>query len=259
MLGLGPDWTRDKEKFLSQPSSPHATIRALPVRRSGKGAVCYQMDQDVAPDEPAAKIANYAEIVQAIEALTDEDSERLEEVAVNRIVRIGRRAANGRTDVDLLQETMARILDGPRHWYPDKVKFVPYLVGVVWSIASEWAGQHERKTNSPEYAVLESEITKENEEGEPVSPFASLKTREPNIEQQTVGSEIEAERKALADEIEAHFSEDENASYVLMGWQDGMDGPAIQKEFGFSETTYRAIVRRIRRNSQKIMEKRYGR
>lgn len=217
------------------------------------------MDQDVAPDAPDAKIATYAEIFQAIEALTDEDSERLEQVAANRIARIGRRAANRRTGEDLLREAMARIPDGPRHWYPDNVEFVPYLVGVIWSIASEWAGQHKRKANSPEYAVLESEITKENEEGDPVSPFADLKTREPNIEERIVDAEIEAERKALADEIEAHFSEDENASYVLMGWQDGMDGPAIQREFGFTETTYRTIVRRIKRNSQKIMEKRYGR
>jgi RNA polymerase sigma factor (sigma-70 family) len=217
------------------------------------------MDQDVAPDAPAAKIATYAEIVQAIEALTDEDSERLEQVAVNRIVRIGRRAANGRTDEDLLQEAMARILDGPRHWYPDNVKFVPYLVGVTWSIASEWAGQHKRKANSSEYAVLESQITKENDEGDPVSPFASLKTREPNIEEQIVDAETEAERQALVAAIEQHFSQDENASYVLMGWQDGMDGPAIQKEFGFSEATYRAIVRRIKRNSRRIMEERHER
>ena len=93
---------------------------------------------------------------------------------------------------------------------------------------------------------------------DPLSPFAGLKAREPNIEEQIVDFEIEAERKALADEIEAHFSEDEDATHVLMGWQDGMDGPAIQREFGFSETTYSTIVRRIKRNSQKIMEKRYG-
>lgn len=217
------------------------------------------MDQNAAPDAPPAKIATQAEIVEAIEALTDKDSERLERVAINRVVRIGRPAANGRTHEDLLQEALARILDGSRNWYPENVEFAPYLAGVIRSIASEWAGHRERNADLPEYALLESQITKEDEEGNPLSPFDGLKTPEPTIEKQMVDSETEAEQKTLVDEIERHFAHDENAAYVLLGWQDGMDGPAIQKEFGFSETTYRTIVRRIRRNSEKIMEKRYGR
>lgn len=224
-----------------------------------KGSRSNQMGQNTAPEAAPAKIATHAEIVQAIEALTEEDSERLEQIAINRIIRIGRRAANGRTHEDLIQEAMARTLVGPRHWHPENVKFVPYLVGVIWSIASEWAGHHERNVNSPEYAVLESQITKDEEEGNPLSACAGLKADDPNIEKQLVDAHMEAERKDLADEIEAHFAQDEDAAYVLMGWQDGMAGPAIQKEFGFSETTYRTIVRRIKRNSQRIMEKRYGR
>jgi DNA-directed RNA polymerase specialized sigma24 family protein len=216
------------------------------------------MDQSAVPDAPAVKVATHGEIIQAIEALTDEDSERLNQVAINRILRIGRRAANGRTHEDLLQEAMARILDGSRHWHPERVKFVPYFVGGMWSIASEWAGHRKRNANAPEYAVLESQITKEDEEGDTHSPFSEAKTADPNIEEQMVDADIEAERKALADEIEGHFVQDENAAYVLMGWQDGMEGPAIQKAFGFSETTYRTIVRRIKRNSQRIMEERYG-
>jgi hypothetical protein len=64
---------------------------------------------------------------------------------------------------------------------------------------------------------------------------------------------------ALLKHIEAHFANDENASYILMGWSDGMDGPAIQKLFGFSDTTYGTIVRRIRRYSQKIIREPNGR
>ena len=69
-----------------------------------------------------------------------------------------------------------------------------------------------------------------------------------------VEAEIEAEQQSLVGAIEEHFAQDENASYVLMGWQKAMDGSAIQEEFGFSETTYRAIVRRTRRNSAKTMK-----
>lgn len=214
------------------------------------------MDQHAAPKAPPGKAATQDEIIQAIEALTPEDTERLEQVAKNRISRIGRRAANLRTEKDLFQEALERILGGQREWCPQNVKFVPFLVGVIWSIASEWAGHRKRNVDTPEYAVAESQITKEDEEGNPLSPFADLATPNPTIEKELVDAEVEADRKALADAIERHFEKDENASYVLMGWQEGMDGPTIQKEFGFSEKTYRTIVRRIKRHSEKILEQR---
>jgi DNA-directed RNA polymerase specialized sigma24 family protein len=217
------------------------------------------MDQGAPPDAGPTKPATQSDVIQAIESLTDEDSERLEQVATNRIIRIGRRGANGRTHEDLLQETMTRTLEGQRRWHPASVGFVPFLIGAVWSIASEWAGHRERNPDSPEYTALESQLTKENEEGDFISPFEGLKTRALNSEEQMVETEIEAEAQALVSAIEQHFAEDENASYVLMGWQDGMDGPAIKEAFGFSETTYRAIVRRIKRNAQRIMGERHGR
>jgi DNA-directed RNA polymerase specialized sigma24 family protein len=214
------------------------------------------MDQHAAPKAPPTKPATQDEIIHAIEALAPEDTERLEQVAKNRITRIGRRAANLRTEKDLFQEATERILEGQRQWCPQNVHFVPFLVGVIWSIASEWAGHRKRNVDTPEYAAAESQIIKEDEEGNPLSPFADLAAPNPNIEKQLVDAEVEADRKALADAIEGHFEQDENASYVLMGWQEGMDGPTIQKEFGFSEKTYRAIVRRIKRHSEKILEQR---
>ncbi|MBS1840998.1 MAG: hypothetical protein JSS69_18640 [Acidobacteria bacterium] len=215
------------------------------------------MDQHAAPKAPPTKPATQDEIIQAIEALTHEDTERLEQVAKNRISRIGRRAANLRTEKDLFQEAMERILEGQRQWCPQNVQFVPFLVGVIWSIASEWAGHRKRNVETPEYAVTESQIAKDDEEGNPHSPFADLEDPNQHIEDQWIDADIEADRKALADEIERHFEQDENASYVLMGWQEGMDGPTIQKEFGFTEKTYRAIVRRIKRHSEKILKQHY--
>jgi hypothetical protein len=34
--------------------------------------------------------------------------------------------------------------EGQRHWHPDHVGFVPFLMGAVWSIASERAGHRKR-------------------------------------------------------------------------------------------------------------------
>lgn len=214
------------------------------------------MDQDVSPGIQSVKAATQAEIVAAMESITDEDSERLEQVAVNRIIRIGRKAANGRDHEDLIQEAIERTLAGQRVWYPAQVAFVPYLVGVLWSIASEWAGHRKRNLGSPEYAALESQITKEDEEGNELSPFAALSDTRSTVEEAMIDAETKMEQEALARAIEEHFAEDENASLVLLAWEEGMDGPAIQKDFGFSETTYRSTVRRIKRNSKKIMEDR---
>lgn len=212
------------------------------------------MDPETVPQTRPARSASHAEIIQAMEALTDEDSERLEQVAINRLTRVGRKAANGRTHEDLLQEAMARTLEGQRHWYPEKVKFVPYLIGVIWSISSEWAGHRKRNPTSPDYAALESQLTSEDGEGNTLSPFDDVKARDPNVEDQVVEAETLAERHRLVDAIQQYFAQDEDGTSVLLGWQEGMDGPAIQKEFGFSDTKYRTIVRRLKRNSVKIMK-----
>lgn len=214
------------------------------------------MDQDASPGVQPVKAATQAEIIAAMESITDADSERLEQVAINRIIRIGRKAANGRSHKDLLQEAMERTLERRRIWYPEQVAFVPFLVGVVWSIAGESAGHRKRNPGLPEYAAVESQIMKEDDEGNLVSPFATLDDSRPTVEKTMVDAETEAEQGALLKTIKEHFAEDENASLVLMAWEEDMDGPAIQKDLGFSETTYRSTVRRIRRNAKKIMEDR---
>jgi DNA-directed RNA polymerase specialized sigma24 family protein len=204
------------------------------------------------------KAASIAEISAAIDALTAADTERFEQMAVNRIVRIGRRAANGRTSDDLLQESLRRILDQSRTWHPGNVPFVPFVIGVIYSVASEWAGHRKRNLDSPEYADLESETIKEREEGDAHSPFEGLATPTPTPEDELIMAEFETEQAAMVGEIEKHFAEDDNAATLLMGWEEGMDGPAIRKEFGFSETLYDTTVRRIKRQSRKLMEKRNG-
>jgi DNA-directed RNA polymerase specialized sigma24 family protein len=214
------------------------------------------MDQDTSPGVQPVKAATQAEIVAAMESITDEDSERLEQVAITRIIRIGRKAANGRGHEDLLQEAMERTLERRRIWYPEQVAFVPFLVGVVWSVASEWASHRKRNLRSPEYAAVESQITKEDDEGNPVSPFADLGDLRPTVEEAMIDAETKAEQEALLKAIEEHFADDENASLVLLAWQEGLAGPAIQRDFGFNETMYRSTARRIKRNSKKIMEDR---
>jgi RNA polymerase sigma factor (sigma-70 family) len=203
------------------------------------------------------------EIDQAIRALTQEDTERIHQAALNRIDRI-RRAANRRSHEDLIQEAFARILDGTRRWYKDGgVTFTHYLIGVIWSIASEWAGHQKRNKESPEYAFLESDLSKTTEQGRIVSLFDGLQEQSLNAEDEIIESDATAEReaegKALVEKIEAAFVDDEKASILLMGFQDGMDGPDIRAEFGISEKEFRTTMRRIQRGVRKMMDEDHGR
>src|SRR2546425_1264147 len=133
--------------------------------------------------------ATPGEIKQAIEALTLEDTERIEQSARNRIYRIGR-AANRREAEELIGEAFMRILDGKRHWYKDRIGFTNCLIGVIWSIASEWAGYRERNKDLPEYASLESELTRTDEEGKIISPFDGLAAPALNPEQARIQAEV---------------------------------------------------------------------
>jgi hypothetical protein len=149
------------------------------------------------PPQPAreSRPATSAEIGQAIEALTHEDNERIERTALNRIARIWR-AANGRSHLDLIQEAFTRILDGKRNWHKDRVTFPKCLIGVIRSIASEWAGHRKRNKDLPEYAALESDLLKTDDEGKTKSPFDGVRNEALNAEEELVETAVTAEQEA---------------------------------------------------------------
>ena len=79
-----------------------------------------------------------------------------------------------------------------------------------------------------------------------------------SAEQALIRAEREAEDEMLVKQIEAAFANDDKASILILGIQDGMDGPSIRAEFGLSEQEYKTTMRRIRYGVNKIMEKRNG-
>lgn len=212
------------------------------------------------PAPPKPEPAKLADIRHAVEALTREDTERIRQSAQNRIYWIGPYAANGRNAEELVNEAYERILDGRRRWYKERVDFTQYLIGVIRSIASEWAGYHERNKdeNLPEFAQLESQLSKIDDDGKEIPPFDYVADTRPSAVQALIRAEREAEDDAMVKEIEASFSNDDKATMVILGIEDGMDGPAIRAEFQISELDYKATIRRIRYGVNKIMEKRNG-
>jgi hypothetical protein len=151
-------------------------------------------------------------------------------------------------------------MTGPRHWYPDDgVSFLVCLLGVIRSLSSAWAGHRKRNSDSPEYAGLESELAVIGEEGKRVSPLEVVKSASPNIEESAIEAAEMSESKALADAIMADFADDEPATYVLMGFEDGLDGPTIRATLNMTEPQFRTVTRRIQRRAKKTMEEFYGR
>jgi len=214
------------------------------------------------PATPKPAPATPADIRQAIEALTREDTERIRQTAQNRIYKIGARAANGRDVDDLIEEAFERVLGETRHWYKERVAFTQYLVGVIWSIASEWAGYRERNKKLPEFAGLESQLTKTDDEGKPVSPFDGLATKDLNPEQALAQAEANAERErhseAFMKRIRAEFADDVPASLVIDGMLDDLDGAEIRATLELSEKEFKATMRRIQRHVKKLMEQSNG-
>ncbi len=207
--------------------------------------------------------ATQGEIKQAIEELTLEDTERIEQTAENRIYRIGRATANRREAKELINEAVERLFDGRRKWDKDRISLAQCVIGAIWSIASEWAAHRKRNKKLPEYALLESDLLTIDDEGKPSSPFDRLRVPDLNPEQELIQAEVsaetEAENKALVEKIEALFAEDEQASILIMGFQDGMDGPTIRSEFEMSEKEFKTTMRRIQRKVKKMMEQHHDR
>ncbi len=140
---------------------------------------------------------------------------------------------------ELLHDSLLLALNGERRWKPTNVSFVPWLLGVIRSVSSNWA-----KTYKPEEdPVLDSQM---------VSKDKDEKGKEKVISLQDIGDgapnpERVLRAKQTLEELRALFDDDAEADLVIDSWREGMDGPAIQDALDWSQTQYQTVVRRIRR------------
>lgn len=200
--------------------------------------------------------ATHAEVASAIEALARQpgDMVRLREFAKNRIARIGPWAANGRTAEELLQIATLKVLEGSRTWNPEKVDLKGLLMGAMWSIASSWAAHHGRNHQSPEYALSESGADASASDGNGRPAFDNLASQAPSPEDELIRMEEARERNEIADQIGEACAGDEDALAVIAGLEDGMSLVEIRDEFGWEDNTIRAVMRRIKRRTERVLE-----
>ena len=186
--------------------------------------------------------ATPSDVRAAIEALTSADWSRLRNYAANRIRKLGPKA-DGRSTDDLLQITLVLLLNDTRRWDRTRVEFVPFLIGAMKSISSNWA----RGYKPEETLSLELDVEKTKEDGEKFRPVEFVEDGNPNPEQRLVDEEqllADARRLKMIDEL---FKGDEGAQMVIEAWRDGYDPPGVRTLWELSQNDYNTIVRRIRR------------
>ncbi|WP_230588809.1 hypothetical protein [Bordetella hinzii] len=198
---------------------------------------------------PDQDYATAEEICEAIEGLT--------EAELGRIHRAAQYALFGTEYTDpreLLGEAVQRTLEGAgakegRHW-PKVVPFVAYIINTVKSIA-------DGSSNSVTQSRTESLETMAGHDGGAELALAREGFSSPDVVEQALEIEETNERQARAAAdaalIEAHFANDEEIQFLIMGDKDGMKASEIRAVSGMDQTTYDTARRRFRRGLNTLM------
>ncbi len=156
--------------------------------------------------------AGERDVADAIRALSDADLVRLRALA-----RLRARGLPGLDWPDLLNEAIARALDGSRRWPPD-VSLLPFLAGIMRSI-----GHDHRRRLAQERAWRDGSV--------PVAVDPE---------------EAVAARQAL-NAIFALFRDDEVVLSIVRGLAHGRSAAEIRARHGLSDTAYASARKRLRR------------
>ncbi|HEY1545404.1 MAG TPA: hypothetical protein VGG01_23630 [Xanthobacteraceae bacterium] len=170
------------------------------------------IELSTAAPEPSAAIMSLAEAGAAIRALSVADKTALMKLACLYAKK------TPYDHEDLVQEAMCRVLSGARAW-PRHVAAVPFLWGVLRSIAWEW---------KKEFVEREAEAT--DLDGEERRAIASLDVAK----------------------VLALFDDDPVAQIIVHGMMEGLRGEELQRLSGLDKTDYESKRTKIRRRIEKL-------
>ena len=187
--------------------------------------------------------ASLEDIRRAFASLTEADWVKLDACANACIRRIGI-SASGRDACQLFMKAMDSLETGRRLWRPGNVELVPFLIGTMWSISSNWARQ---RMTTGYLELSESDLVTRSDEGEELdNALEQARAKDPTPEQQLVESEYTTQEQ-LVEEIESLFKDKPLASLLIDGWKAGMKGPEIIEALNIDENQYRTAARLVRR------------
>jgi len=182
------------------------------------------------------------EIHEAINSLSDSQSLRLRKFAKKMAWKLGGKA--GITWQEVVDEALIKILSGERQWKKDNVDFVGLLCGIMKSMLSH--SLEKRKADKYQEPFLESDLIKEDIDGQIVNPLNEIKSLEPDPERILIA-------KNQIEQIKRHFEKDTEICLIIQGFKEGMTGPEIQVCLDLSEHNFNAAMKRMRRD-KKILE-----
>lgn len=198
---------------------------------------------------PDRAYATTEDICEAVERLTEAELGRIRRAA--QYVLFGTEYTD---PLELLSEAVQRTLEGVdvkqgRHW-PKDVDFVAYIIKTMQSIAD---GSSSSITQS-RTAYLE---TMAGNDGDAEFALAQEGFSSPDVVEQALEVEETNERQARAAAdaalIEAHFANDDEIQFLIMGDKDGMTPSEIRAVSGMNQTTYDTARRRFRRGLNTLM------
>jgi DNA-directed RNA polymerase specialized sigma24 family protein len=153
-----------------------------------------------------------AEILLAVQSLTVSNK-----TALIRVARAyARKTSYGHED--LIQEAYMRVLDGKRGW-PKNVAAVPFLCGVMRSIAWDWRAEDHDGNADVELI---------------------------GYEDRTAAARIDMQK------IVEFFNDDPIAQTIIIGMMEGARGEELRKVSGLAQTEYESKRTKIRRRIEKL-------
>ena len=187
--------------------------------------------------------ATPAEVMAAIESLSAEEFRRLKKAARYRIRGLGR-AAQLREYGDLLGEALASTLKGTeggaegRKWPKNRVRFVKHLLEAMRSIANHWKESWER-SGAEECEQPDWLIATVDEEGHLRRPTDRARDRRADPYRSCSAQQ-------LLEELDKHFSGDEDALLVIEARKEGFTVPESVRGLKLPEKKVEAAHQRSR-------------
>lgn len=189
-----------------------------------------QEPQDVARQAGEDRAPN--EFREAMRHLSAADWERLRKIAA--VLAVGRTLEGE----DLMQEAIARVLDGGRPW-PRCVAILPFLGGVMKSVAHGERAKVKRSS-------IRQPISLYSHAGDlAIDPPSTSATPEEVVAE---GEEWSRVRHGIT----AMFGDDYEAQILLEGIMDGLEGEELRALTGLDLTAYASKRRLIQRRLTKL-------
>jgi hypothetical protein len=177
--------------------------------------------------------ATQDEIEQALAALTEAQLVRLNESAAFRHRGLGARGA-GRHETDILSDAIIAVLEGRRKWIRSNVDFVPFILGVMKSLASHIRSGKARDA----FDETESKLVTDDDEPGFVETFPAPPSVDP--ERQALACELDRQ-------IRERFWDDPLVLLVYESLLQKMTPAEIRSCSRIDEKEYNATAKRLRR------------